>query len=226
MVTRVSGGEDLRPGGCGCSGDGRSRSLVRKSRVAASSWPCWRMPSSMKEYCADLASRVARPAITTISSARLVSVIEVAFGDSSMRWTRPSMKVVTVTVPGGLVTVNSGTGSSSDSASSAADRARPTRRPPCRHRRRRPHSHRARREPTSSSRRWARRSPARPDRRPRSGWCGGEVSTRGMPFSPGRRCLRRSYRTRCQMGGTRPIRRVRVAGSRWYPAGSCRTTRH
>ena len=126
MVTCVSGREDLGTGGLRpASGDGRSRSLVRKSRVATSSWPCWRMPSSMKAYCADLASWVASRAMTTISSARSVSVIVVAFGDRSICWTRPSMNVVTVTVPGGFVTVNSGTGSSSLGVLGAA-RAHPS----------------------------------------------------------------------------------------------------
>ena len=92
-----------RPRGLGLLRATAGRGLVvRKSRVATSSWPCSRMPSSMKEYCADLASWVARPAMTTISSARCVSVIVVTFGDRSICCTRPSMNVVTVTVPGGL----------------------------------------------------------------------------------------------------------------------------
>ena len=44
--------------------------------------------------------------MTTISSARSVSVIVVTLGERSICWTRPSMNVETVTVPGGFVTVN------------------------------------------------------------------------------------------------------------------------
>ena len=115
MVTCVPRREDLRTGGTGIlrrrqvevSGQEVARRDVVVALLAHALEHEW-------SYCAALASWVASPAMTTISSARSVSVIVVTFCDRSICWTRPSMKVETVTVPGGFVTVNVGpTGSSS-----------------------------------------------------------------------------------------------------------------